>query len=163
GPPINQTEYLINGELRCWEGPTEEILSPVCVSTPSGVVQKSLGSYPLLTEKEALEALAAAVAAYDNGRGRWPTMSVNGRMKQIEEFAYRMKEQKNEIVKLLMWEIGKSHQDSEKEFDRTIDYIRETIDALKDLDRISSRFVIQQGIIGQIRRAPLGVVLCMGP
>ena len=35
--------------------------------------------------------------------------------------------------------------------------------ALKELDRVSSRFVIQQGIIGQIRRAPLGVVLCMGP
>jgi hypothetical protein len=34
---------------------------------------------------------------------------------------------------------------------------------LKDLDRASSRFVIEQGVIGQIRRAPLGVVLCMGP
>ena len=28
---------------------------------------------------------------------------------------------------------------------------------------ISSRFQIEQGIIGQIRRSPLGVVLCMGP
>jgi hypothetical protein len=35
--------------------------------------------------------------------------------------------------------------------------------ALKELDRQSSRFVIQQGIIGQICRAPPGVVLCMGP
>jgi glyceraldehyde-3-phosphate dehydrogenase (NADP+) len=34
---------------------------------------------------------------------------------------------------------------------------------MKDLDRVSSRFVIQGDIIGQIRRAPLGVVLCMGP
>lgn len=66
-------------------------------------------------------------------------------------------------MKLLMWEIGKTLADAEKEFDRTVDYIRQTIDALKDLDRVSSRFVIEQGIIGQIRRAPLGVVLCMGP
>ncbi len=31
------------------------------------------------------------------------------------------------------------------------------------MDRNSSRMVIEQGIIGQIRWAPLGVVLCMGP
>jgi glyceraldehyde-3-phosphate dehydrogenase (NADP+) len=89
--------------------------------------------------------------------------AVEERIKHIEAFAYRMKEQREEIVKLLMWEIGKALLDAEKEFDRTIDYIRDTIDALKDLDRLSSRFVIEQGIIGQIRRAPLGVVLCMGP
>jgi len=62
-----------------------------------------------------------------------------------------------------MWEIGKSLADSEKEFDRTIIYIEDTIEALKNLDRTSSRFEIEEGIIGQIRRAPLGVVLCMGP
>jgi glyceraldehyde-3-phosphate dehydrogenase (NADP+) len=62
-----------------------------------------------------------------------------------------------------MWEIGKSLKDSEKEFDRTVDYIVDTIDALKDMDRISSRFAIEEGVIAQIRRAPLGVVLCMGP
>jgi glyceraldehyde-3-phosphate dehydrogenase (NADP+) len=62
-----------------------------------------------------------------------------------------------------MWEIGKSLKDSEREFDRTVDYIRDTMEALKSLDRTSSRFVIEQGIIGQIRRAPFGVVLCMGP
>jgi sugar phosphate isomerase/epimerase len=34
-----------------------------------------------------------------------------------------------------MWEIGKALPDAEKEFDATVDYIRDTIDALKDLDR----------------------------
>jgi glyceraldehyde-3-phosphate dehydrogenase (NADP+) len=74
-----------------------------------------------------------------------------------------MGQKKNEIVKLLMWEIGKSYEDSGKEFDRTVAYIQDSIEALKDLDRVSSRFVIQGNIIGQIRRAPLGAVLCMGP
>jgi glyceraldehyde-3-phosphate dehydrogenase (NADP+) len=62
-----------------------------------------------------------------------------------------------------MWEICKNYADSCKEFDRTVDYINDTINAYKELDRSSSRFQIEQGIIGQIRRAPLGVVLCMGP
>ncbi|MFZ9402829.1 MAG: aldehyde dehydrogenase family protein, partial [Sediminibacterium sp.] len=47
--------------------------------------------------------------------------------------------------------------------DRTVEYIYATIDALKDVDRDSSRFTIEQGIAAQIRRSPLGVVLCMGP
>jgi glyceraldehyde-3-phosphate dehydrogenase (NADP+) len=125
--------------------------------------RKRIGSYPLLHEEEALEALDAACRAYDHGRGIWPTMSTEERVKHLEEFAYRMKERREDVVKLLMWEIGKTLPDSQKEFDRTIDYISETIDALKNLDRVSSRFVIEQGIIGQIRRAPLGVVLCVGP
>jgi len=161
--PIEQREVLIDGELRAWDGPVQEVLSPVCVETAAGPVQRVLGSYPLLGEKEALAALDAAGAAYDHGRGRWPTMAVPDRIAHVEEFARRMVGTRDEVVRLLMWEIGKTRSDSEREFDRTVEYIRDTIDAVKELDRTASRFSIQQGIIGQIRRAPLGVALCMGP
>lgn len=161
--PVEQTEYLIGGELLHWSGPVLEVFSPVCVKTDSGCAPKRIGSYPLLTKDESMVALDAAVKAYDHGRGQWPTMTVNERIHCVEAFTYRMVEKRAEVVNLLMWEIGKSRQDSEKEFDRTVDYIRDTIEALKELDRASSRFVIEQDIIGQIRRAPLGVVLCMGP
>ena len=110
-----------------------------------------------------MEALDAAVTAYNNGRGEWPTMSVADRITHVEKFTGRIIEKKQEVVKLLMWEIGKSYADSVKEFDRTVEYIHATIDALKDLDRQSSRFTIEQGIVAQVRRSPLGVVLCMGP
>jgi len=60
-------------------------------------------------------------------------------------------------------EIGKTLPDSQKEFDRTVEYMKATIDALKHLDNDNSRFTIVDGTIGQIRRTPLGVVLCMGP
>jgi glyceraldehyde-3-phosphate dehydrogenase (NADP+) len=62
-----------------------------------------------------------------------------------------------------MLEIGKNRKDSEAEVDRTVDYILGTIESLKELDRNSSRFTVTQGVIAQVRRAPLGVVLCMGP
>ena len=161
--PLRQDAYLVNGELRRWNGPMQDVLSPVCIETAAGLSPYLLGSYPLLSENEALAALHAAEQAYGQGRGRWPTMSVGDRIKHLEDFAYRMQAKKADIVKLLMWEIGKSFPDAEKEFDRTVDYIRDTIEAVKDLDRASSRFTITQGIIGQIRRGPLGVVLCMGP
>ncbi len=161
--PLRQTEYLVNGKLSRWNGPAQNVLSPIYTNLGSETKQKVLGSYPLLTEKESMEVLNAAVTAYDNGKGAWPTMAIEERIRHLEDFAYKMKEKRTDVVKLLIWEIGKSLSDSEKEFDRTVDYIRDTIIALKEIDRISSRFVIQQGIIGQIRRAPLGVVLCMGP
>ncbi len=161
--PVEQSEYLSNGEICHWQGPTQEVLSPVCLSSAAGLSRKIIGSYPLLTAKETLEALDAAVRAYDYGRGAWPTTSVEGRIRHVEQFAYRMKEQRSDVVNLLMWEIGKILKDSEKEFDRTVEYILDTMNALKELDRVGSRFSIEQGIIGQIRRAPLGVVLCMGP
>jgi glyceraldehyde-3-phosphate dehydrogenase (NADP+) len=161
--PINQQEYLVNGEIRIWKGEMQDVYSPVCLQTDNGIEQKLIGRYPMLTEKESLEALKAATGAYDNGKGEWPTLSVETRIKHIEKFAFLMKEKRTEIINLLMWEIGKSFNDSAKEFDRTVEYMADTINALKDLDRAGSHFEIKEGIIGQIRRAPLGVVLCMGP
>jgi acyl-CoA reductase-like NAD-dependent aldehyde dehydrogenase len=161
--PINQREFLSNGEMISWNGPVHEVYSPICIRTQSGLQRKLIGSYPICTEAEAMDALDAAVKAYDNGRGEWPTMSVAERIECIENFTHKMLRQKDIVVKLIMWEIGKSYADSVKEFDRTVEYIYATIDALKDLDRQSSRFESEQGIIAQIRRSPLGVVLCMGP
>jgi glyceraldehyde-3-phosphate dehydrogenase (NADP+) len=160
---IHQKEYLSNGEMKQWAGASHAVYSPVCMVTPEGLVRKTIGSYPVCTVTEAMESLDAAVAAYNNGRGEWPAMSVANRIKCVERFTYKMLEQKDIVVKLIMWEIGKSHSDSVKEFDRTVEYINATIDALKDLDRSSSKFEIEQGIVAQVRRSPLGVVLCMGP
>ncbi len=161
--PCIQKGYLVNGEIRVWDGPRQEVLSPVWVAGDASPTPFFIGEYPLLTEAQAFQALDAAVDAYDHGRGVWPTLSVVERIEHMEQFVFRMIEAKERVVRLLMWEVGKSLQDSQKEFDRTIQYINDTLAALKDLDRISSRFTIEEGIIGQIRRAPLGVVLCMGP
>ena len=161
--PCIQTGYLINGEIRRWDGPCQEVFSPVWVATDADPKPFFIGEYPLLTESQAFEALDAAVAAYDHGRGAWPTLSVAERIDHLEQFVFRMIRVKDLVVRFLMWEVGKSLEDSTKEFDRTIQYIKDTLAALKDLDRASSRFTIEAQIIGQIRRAPLGVVLCMGP
>lgn len=162
-PVIHQCEYLLNGEIVPWNGPVTEIFSPVFVNGSAGLERRLLGSVPHTTSKEAIEAMNAAVAAYDDGQGIWPTMSVEDRIKCMQKFVGLMIEQRDLVIKLLMWEIGKSNPDSTKEFDRTVEYIDATIDALKDLDRQSSRFEQAEGILAQIRRSPLGVVLSMGP
>jgi glyceraldehyde-3-phosphate dehydrogenase (NADP+) len=160
---IEQREYLINGEMKIWEGNLNPVLSPVFIKEGDSFKQKTIGSTPLLTSKESLEALDAAVKAYDLGHGLWPTMSVTARIEHVEKFLADMRKKRSEVVKLLMWEIGKTQKDSEKEFDRTCDYIVDTIKAYKDLDRKSAKLIEDQGFMAQIRRVPLGVSLCMGP
>lgn len=162
--PIHQRSYLVGGELKNWLGLSEPVFSPVWIGQggdPSPVVE--IGSYPRLGGDEAEGALDAAVCAYDKGRGVWPSMRIADRAACLENFLSQMIGRRNEVVPLIMWEIAKSLADCEKEFDRTVDYIRATIEAVKELDNSSSRFLVVEGTIGQVRRTPLGVVLCMGP
>lgn len=161
--PLDYPHYLVDGELLTWTGEMQDILSAVELRTATGFEKVLIGRCPVLGEEAGMRAAAAAEAAYDKGLGRWPTMSVADRIRHVEDFTARMVEKRAEVVRLMAWEICKSAQDSAVEFDRTVDYIRDTVEALKDLDRASSRFAIEKGIYAQIRRAPLGPVLCMGP
>lgn len=158
---IHQKSYLVSGDLKTWEGETTEVFSTI--SSTSAYKPTLLGSIPNLGKKEALEALDSACLAYDKGQGLWPTMKVIDRIKCMDTFVKMMKTKRSEIVKLLMWEIGKNLPDSEKEFDRTIEYIYDTIEDYKNMDRDSAKFSKSDGINAHIRRGPLGVVLCLGP
>lgn len=160
---ITQREYLINGELLSWAGELSPVLSPVHIRDGDSLTQVLLGHTPLLDEQAALAALDSAVKAYNLGRGAWPSMPVLERIQHVEKFLGLMQLQRDEVVRLLMWEIGKPYADAAKEFDRTCDYIRDTIAALKQQDRDASHFIIEQGSLGKIRRVPVGVALCMGP
>ena len=158
---INHNTYLINGELKHWNGASSKVYSTISSSDDNSPTL--LGSIPLLEKDQAMEALDAASAAYDNGKGEWPTMKVIDRISCMEKFVSQMKTKRDEVVKYLMWEIGKNLQDSQKEFDRTVDYIYDTIDDYKQLDRNAAKFHKHSGVYAHIRRGPLGVVLCLGP
>ncbi|MBK9412240.1 MAG: NADP-dependent glyceraldehyde-3-phosphate dehydrogenase [Bacteroidetes bacterium] len=160
---VEQKEYLLNGEILNWDGTVADVYSPVFINENGELKRVRLGSQPVMDRVAASKALDAALQSYNNGRGEWATMSIKKRIEHMVNFTRRMIEKRDDVVKMLMWEIGKSFTDSQKEFDRTIDYINDTIESLKSLDRDSSRLQKVQGVYAQIRRGPLGVVLCMGP
>jgi len=108
-----------------------------------------VGHYPMLEPAQAVEAiegafnmvhlrqrwpLVAAERAYDFGRGKWPTMSPRERIGHMEKYLAGLKAKKEEIANLLMWEICKTAADATKEVDRTIQYMVDTIKALKELE-----------------------------
>lgn len=161
---VHQDTYLINNTLIPWSGEMANVYSPILSENGEGKLDKTLlGTVPNLTEKEALAALDAASEAYNKGQGVWPTMKVADRIACMESFVEKMKTKRDEVVKYLVWEICKTVADAEKEFDRTVDYIYDTIEDYKNMDRNSARFEKNGGIHAHIRRGPLGVVLCLGP
>ena len=162
--PYKCDRYLVDGQLKTWTGNTTDVYSTIQTPNSEGKLAPTLlGSIPDMETPAAIEALNAAEKAFNRGQGLWPTMRVGERLKCMQTFVEKMKLHREEVVKLLMWEICKNKTDSYKEFDRTIDYIEDTIEAYKNLDRKGAKFDKQGGVYAHIRRGPLGVVLCLGP
>jgi len=153
--PQIQGRILIGGDIKSTGFDYQEVKSPC-----GGAV---LGKTPHVNADVFLQAVTAASTAWSKGQGNWPTARMEERIAAVVAFREQMLAQRELVCRLLMWEIGKNWADSQGEFDRTIQYIDDTIEEVKDLDRDSSRFQFAGGLMAQIRRAPLGVTLCMGP
>lgn len=165
-PTTDHKTYLLDGKIVPWTGAFAEVRSPILPEksdngdSENGVL---LGSAPDMDEASALSALEAARKAYDFGRGAWPTADASVRIQAMEKFIALMVPKREEVVNLLMWEICKKRADAEKEFDRTVIYLEETLAEYKNLHREGSHITSVSGTLAQIRRGPIGVVLCLGP
>ena len=86
-----------------------------------------IGTQARFSEEDSLKALDAACRAWNHGRGEWAQASPATRALKIEELVRELKTKRDEIINVLMWEICKTKADATKEFDRTMDYIRDTL------------------------------------
>lgn len=156
---IHINEYLVGGKLIEWKGEKSKVYSVI----KRNDLPTYLGSVPSLDENAAIDAINQADIAYNRGRGKWPTMSVQKRIECMQKFVNEILKYRQEISNLIMWEICKSKKDSYAEFDRTVAYINDTIEACKDFDRKGARFQKENDIFAHIRRGPIGIVFCLGP
>jgi len=158
----DEAQYLIDGEIfKCAD--STNVYSPICYKEVTVAERYRVGRSPMLGEEDAMRALTAAEKAYASGMGEWPQMPVNERIKHVQEFARRIFDKGQEFALLEMWEIAKSYNSCQDEFKRTVEYIRDTIDRLGELDDASNSIKKIEGFIAQIRRCPLGISLIMGP
>lgn len=163
-PPFPQVpeltaRILIGGKIITSGFNTRKVLS-YCTSGDQPLV---LGESANVDASFLQTAANAAHGAWQKGLGAWPTAKMEERVKSVVAFRDQMIIQRELVCRFLMWEIGKSWVDAQGEFDRTVQYITDTVEEVKRLDRDSARFEFSGGIMAQIRRAPLGVTLCMGP
>ena len=105
---IHCREYLVDGELKKWEGDTSEVFSTIDIKEKGEYSPTLLGSIPDMDSDSAIEALESAKKAFNRGQGKWPTMKVRDRLKCMKRFADKMQDHRDIVVKLLMWEIGKN-------------------------------------------------------
>lgn len=159
--PLHVRHILRDGQLIPWTGPVLPVESPLC--DPVTGQRYELGSLPRMDSDAGIKALESAERAFNQGMGEWPSASSAQRIDAVERFIESMLAVRSEVVDLLMWEIGKPEADAAKEFDRTVDYLRDTIQSVKEMDRNAIRFGEDSGFVAQVRRVPLGVSLIMGP
>lgn len=164
GLPVDWTKWLDNGQIRAWNGPMREIYSPLLVRDATGLTQKIIGRAPLMNRNTSINVLDHAREAFSEGNGEWPSMHVEKRTERLEAFLSRIAGIKDNIVRLLQWEIGKSGKDARQEFDRTINYARGILRSLKERNGVNPGVLIKGGgITGRIKRVPSGITLIMGP
>lgn len=160
---IDQSYFLINGRLEEWEGPMKIVYSPLYFEKAEKIERKILGKHPLLDKNAALNVLKSAELSYNAGRGKWAMMNIEERIESMNYFLEGLKMQKEDITRFLMWEIGKPFLEAEKEFERTIDNISETINTARQIEENGLQIHKEKNMIAKIKSAPLGIVLCMGP
>lgn len=154
------------GTPEIWAGTTADVHSVVRARLPDGqTVSVKIGEIAQAGRVEALEALDSALGAYDGGFGAWPSMDIRERCDILEPVLTELANSREAIVWLLMGEIGKNRGDAEKEFDRTMDYMRATLAEARSMagedDRVHEDKEV--GKLSRRLRIPLGTALVMGP
>ena len=120
---------FMNGVVAPYHGDVDQVQSPIW-DLDTGE-RAFIGNLARMDERYALGALDAAVSAWDGGQGAWPRMSLGDRIRAVEAVMASLQERRAEIIDVLMWEIAKTGADAAKEFDRTVEFVREVIKELK--------------------------------
>ncbi|MCK9228494.1 MAG: aldehyde dehydrogenase family protein [Syntrophorhabdaceae bacterium] len=163
GIPVASKNYLRNGRVDHWRGPFREVQSPILVRTSTGLSQKRIGYVPSMDEEASLNILREARGAFDNGTGEWIAMSTGERIERFNAFLGVLESAREEIVRLLQWEIGKTARESQNEFDRAVSYARSCFERASEYTQAKGSIIEKNGISGRLERTPRGTVLVMGP
>ena len=122
-----------------------------------------IGTMPQMTSEQALEVLESSVGAWNGGSGVWPQMSLSDRISSVQSFLAELQHKREEIVQVLMFEIGKNRKDAESEFDRTIKFAEQTIDFIKSSGEYGSWDASNGSTRLFLSRAAVGVVMTLAP
>ena len=128
-PMVDGAMKFVGGAIMTFEGAVSDVSSPVW-DVDAGERLK-IGTLADMGRDDALEALDAAVAAWDGGQGEWPQLPLARRIAAIEALVVELKKMRSSLVDVLMWEIAKTADDAAKEFDRTMDFIAAVIAELR--------------------------------
>jgi glyceraldehyde-3-phosphate dehydrogenase (NADP+) len=125
----------------------------------------TIGHLPQFSTATTLEVLQQARdVGWQGGSGEWPRMSLAARCTAIEHFLTLLEASQQALATALMWEIGKSWPDALAEVQRTIQFSRAVLEVVRTDPDIASPGTLAAGSHrAWMRRAALGIILCLGP
>jgi glyceraldehyde-3-phosphate dehydrogenase (NADP+) len=126
---------------------------------------KPIGEMPQMSTEQSLQILSDAKQGWNHGNGAWTQMTLAQRISAIQSFVSELQQSRDEIIHVLMYEIGKNYKDAASEFDRTIIFVEETIQTILSSPAFSSEFhnVPSTNVNVMIRRNAFGIILALGP
>eukprot|EP00968_Pinguiococcus_pyrenoidosus_P009077 scaffold699_cov231-Pinguiococcus_pyrenoidosus.AAC.15 len=160
-PYVDGKVSFVGGVVEEFGGRSIDVSSPI-VDEATGE-RAVLGRLSDMDPEHAVSAVQAAARAWNRGQGAWPQMSQLERIQAIESVVRALRERRQEIVDVLMWEICKTTKDAEKEFDRTMQFIEASIEELREQERREGGWTRTSGTAGRVRRSPVGVMLALAP
>jgi glyceraldehyde-3-phosphate dehydrogenase (NADP+) len=160
-PWIDGAKTFHGGEIKEFVGPSHIVTSPI-IDQATGK-RTEIGKLAQMSKMDVLDVLKSAKAAWNKGQGVWPQMTANQRIEALENVVKSLKQRREEIIAVLMWEICKSTNDAAAEFDRTMTFIEASINAFREIDTVEGGWRTISGILARVRRAAIGIVMCLGP
>mmetsp|Transcript_44108 Transcript_44108/g.68720 ORF Transcript_44108/g.68720 Transcript_44108/m.68720 type:complete len:557 (-) Transcript_44108:242-1912(-) len=162
-PNVDGAFVFIGGKKAEWKGETTQVTSPIIDSSTG--CRAVIGRVAALGEKEAVDAVEAAVVAWDKGQGKWPQMSLASRISTVKRYIELLQGARESIVSALMWEICKNTADACSEFDRTMKFVDSVVESLENSDDTEKfgKWTTVSGVSGRVRRGPVGVTMMLAP
>jgi glyceraldehyde-3-phosphate dehydrogenase (NADP+) len=160
-PMIDGAKSFIAGKVEPFLGEVDTVTSPI-VDKETGE-RTVIGKVARFTKEHTLSAVAAAEKAWDGGQGVWPQLSAQARIEALERVVKNLKDRREEIVNVLMWEICKNTGDAAAEFDRTMQFIDKTLETFRAMDAEAKDWKVVSGIRCKVRRGPVGITMVVGP
>lgn len=134
-----------------------------CSTDPTDLVPVEIGRMPQFQTSDTLQVLEVARKAWNGGSGEWTQMTHEQRLVAMERFFAKLSERRQEIVEVLMWEIGKNRPDAEAEFDRTVDFAKQVMYVLRTDSAFTGKWQTIGSTTAFVKRAAIGVYLTLAP
>lgn len=125
-----------------------------------------VGEVPTFTDATALQVLDVAVETWKGGAGVWTAQyTTQQRVDAVRNFFKELAVKREDIVTILMWEIGKNRVDAEAEFDRTVQFAEQLMDAVTTDPEFVGKWEQVPGtpVTALTKRAAIGVILALAP
>lgn len=112
-PNVNGARKFFGGLISDYTGNVENVTSPIIDQSTGN--RAIIGVLAQMHKQDSQEALEAAKLAWNNGQGTWPQMSMEERISAILNVVESLKQERENIANVLMWEICKTAEDALQE------------------------------------------------